>query len=325
MWSTNLGIRVTESDPAARAPLTVVSIWNNRVDGVRQSIASILAQCREGDRCLIVDDGSTDGTLDALRAVVADLTSIDAEVLSWANMGFTHALVQATRRVETEYFALHGAGDVCAPNRLAVQLDHAERSGAVVIGCAVGSVDASGRMSSTERLPRDVPRGQAQPHRPPRPGTHGAALIRTAAFQAAGGYRPEFRYSQDADLWFRMSALGDFSGVTELLYWKYRGVGETVSSDPSKRFLQALYGELARQCEEDRSAGRSDLVERFGHDAVMFLRDTPRLQKRLIRSGIDSIDLALMRGLLQDEDPRGDDADASLVYGTLSRLRRMLQ
>lgn len=305
--------------------VTVVSVWHNRASRVRQSLQSLLSQGRDCYRFLLVDDGSTDETPEALQSVASMFPSSDIELSLQENKGFTHALDRATRRVETEYFALHGAGDISAPNRFAVQLNHAERSGAVVVGCAVGSVDASGRMSSTERLPRDVPRSQAQPHRPPRPGTHGAALIRTEAFRAAGGYRPEFRYSQDADLWFRMSALGDFSGVTELLYWKYQGVGETVSSDPSKRFLQALYGELARQCEEDRSAGRSDLVERFGRDAVLFLRDTPRLQKRLIQSGVRSIELALMRGLLQDADPRGDDVQASLAHGALRRLRRMLQ
>lgn len=279
------------------ASVTVVSVWHDRVQTVERSLTSILSQENISAQFLIVDDGSTDGTTRAIRDVATRFPDRDIELVQQANKGFTRTLRRWTSEVNTQYFALHGAGDISAPTRLARQLRHAQATDAVVVGCGVGSVGSTGEQSELKALPRDAPRGGASPHRPPRPGTHGAALMHTEAFQAAGGYRSEFPYSQDADLWFRMSALGDFSGVPELLYWKYRGVGETVSSRTSTRFLQALYGELARQCEEDRVKGEADLVDRFGRDAVLFLRDTGRLRKRLLRSGMETEGMAAMRGL----------------------------
>jgi len=310
--------------PNVAKSLTVLSVWHNRRARVKPSLHSIFAQEFVDARYLVVDDGSTDGTAEALDSVADSFSDRDIEVIHQPNEGFSRAMTRWTRRITSPYFALHGAGDVSAPNRLAAQLAHAEQTGAVVVGCAVGSIHAEGVCSPLERMPRDFARGTANPDRPPRPGTHGAALIRTDAFREAGGYRSEFRYSQDADLWFRMSALGDFHGVPELMYWKYRGVGETVSSDPLKPFLQALYGELARQCEEDRAAGASDLVERFGPDAVLFLRDTVRLRKRLARAGGQLRGLAAMRGVFPEEQTSQGESAVPRASAFLRRLMSVL-
>ena len=315
---------INERPQSSDCRVTVISIWHDRRARVEDSLRSVLSQTSTSAKYLIVDDGSTDGTFEALSTVAADFPRQDVSVIQQRNEGFTKALKRWTSEVETPYFALHGAGDISAPTRIASQIDHAESTQAVVVGCAVGSVDAAGLRSSVERMPRDCRRGGAVPRRPPRPGTHGAALIRTEVFNAAGGYRTVFRYSQDADLWFRMSALGDFQGVPDLLYWKYGGTGETVSSDASKRLLQALYGELARQCEEDRVAGRPDLVQRFDEDAIHFMRDTGRLRKRLLGSGVQAQDLAVMRGLVGTEMAQGGGATMRSRSPRLAALRRLL-
>jgi glycosyltransferase involved in cell wall biosynthesis len=277
--------------------VTVVSVWHNREAVVRESLTSLLEQENVAAKYIIVDDGSTDGTLEALRYVARGFPDTDVAIVAQANTGFTRTIDRLTQKVDTPFLALHGAGDIAAPQRLSVQLNHAENTRAVVVGCTVGFHDGCGNTSEAKRKPRDCPQGHASPSRPPRPGTHGAAVIRTDAFLEAGGYRPSFRYSQDADLWFRLSRVGDFSGVLQLLYWKYVSIGVTVMGSPAKRLAQALYGELARQCEEDRLLGRPDLVERFGPDAIFLLRNSWRLRRRLALLRVDFSDLAAFRGL----------------------------
>lgn len=295
--------------------VTVFSVWHNRETVVRESLASLLQQENVSARFIVVDDGSTDGTLEELHCIARDFQQVDLSIVTQPNSGFAQTIDRLTQQVETPFFALHGAGDIAAPGRLLAQINHADRTGAVVVGCAVGFHDGRGNKSSAKRHPRDCLQGQASPSHPPRPGTHGAAVMRTEAFLEAGGYRPIFRYSQDADLWLRLSRFGDFSGVPQLLYWKYVSEGVTVLGSPERRVAQALFGELARQCEEDRLLGKADLVERYGADAVFLLRDSWRLRKRLALLRVDSSDIATFRGL------RSASKMARIASAMTSRLR----
>lgn len=294
--------------------VTALSVWHNRQSLVPDSLASLLSQDEVSVKFIIVDDGSTDSTLENLLSIAHNFADRDVSILAQENEGFTRTIHRLSQQIETPFLALHGAGDIAAPGRLRAQLDHAERTGAVVVGCAVGFHDGRGNRTSASKHPRDCLQGHASPSRPPRPGTHGAAVIRMDAFLEAGGYRPAFRYSQDVDLWFRLSRLGDFSGVPQHLYWKYISEGETVLGSPAKRVAQALYGELARQCEEDRSLGRPDLVDRYGLDAVFLLRDSWRLRRRFALHRGDFSDLAAFRGL------RSARGAARVVKAMTSRL-----
>lgn len=268
--------------------VTVVSVWHNRAAWVEESVRSMLNQTLRNVRVVLVDDGSTDGTGTALEGI-ARTSALDVDVFRFRNRGFSRTLERVTNDITTTFVALHGAGDVSDERRLKAQLQHAVATGAAVVGCGVGSIGPSGTRSGLERSPRDCASGAADVRKLPRPGTHGAAFIRTAALQSCGGYRSAFRYSQDADLWLRISSVGSFDGVPGLLYWKRRGDGVTVAGSATLRFAQALYGELARQCHEDRLAHRPDLVECHGDDAVLFLRPTERLRSRILKSPMDEV------------------------------------
>jgi glycosyltransferase involved in cell wall biosynthesis len=298
--------------------VTVLSVWWNREEVVQCSLTSLFQQADINARYLIVDDGSTDKTLSGIRALRSDFSELDIQVISQPNQGLAHTLQHWSSSIETPYIAIHGAGDISAPRRLRVQVDHAQATGAVVVGCLVGVHDGSGALSNVRDRPRNCAKGEALPDSVPYPGTHGAAVIETAAFQKVGGYRSEFRYAQDTDLWLRISRLGAFSAVESLLYWQYRREEKVVSRTVHRRFAQIQFGELARQCEEDRQSGRPDLVDRFGADAVHLLRDSARLRARLTRRDWDGAELggvAAMRGL------RGQTA----LFRAARRVKRRLQ
>ncbi len=310
--------------------VTVVSVWHNRAAWVEESVQSLLHQTLRNFRVVLVDDGSTDGTGEVLERL-ARSSPLRVDVLRSRNQGFSRSLERVTSDVKTPFLALHGAGDVSDESRLEAQLQHAVETGAAVVGCGVGSISSSGSRSGLERGPRDCASGEADVRKLPRPGTHGAAFIRMAALRTCGGYRSAFRYSQDADLWLRISAFGSFDGVPELLYWKRRGDGDTVASSATLRFAQALYGELARQCHEDRLAGRPDLVARHGDDAVLFLRPTRRLRNRILKSTMDeAVDRSVQESLLwasfaqQFQVSERIDARSSLWRHSLRRSRAWL-
>ena len=49
------------------------------------------------------------------------------------------------------------------------------------------------------------------------PPHHGSVMFRRDAYERSGGYRAQFRYGQDWDLWYRLAALGKFQIVPEVL------------------------------------------------------------------------------------------------------------
>ena len=47
---------------------------------------------------------------------------------------------------------------------------------------------------------------------------HGSAMFRSADYHRAGGYRPQFYFAQDIDLWLRLTDHGTIGFVPDILY-----------------------------------------------------------------------------------------------------------
>ncbi|HVG22695.1 MAG TPA: hypothetical protein VND45_00955, partial [Thermoanaerobaculia bacterium] len=87
------------------------------------------------------------------------------------------------------------------------------------------------------------------------PSHHGAAMFRRDTYVAAGGYRAEFHYSQDWDLWFRIGERGTFRTVPEVLYVA-RVTPASIST--TARAEQELLARIARDALLARASGESD-------------------------------------------------------------------
>jgi hypothetical protein len=80
--------------------------------------------------------------------------------------------------------------------------------------------------------------------------THGEVTFRRAVYDAVGGYRPEFRYAQDNDLWLRMIRTARFSTVPQVLY--HRMVyASGISFEPRTFVEQAAFYALGRIVAQD--------------------------------------------------------------------------
>lgn len=91
--------------------LTVVTVTFNALEGFAKTAASVQAQSwRHQIEYLVVDGGSTDGTVEAVRAA-ADRGQVDAWV-SEADRGIYDAMNKATARARGEFVLFMNAGDV---------------------------------------------------------------------------------------------------------------------------------------------------------------------------------------------------------------------
>ncbi|WP_126446641.1 glycosyltransferase family 2 protein [Sulfuricystis multivorans] len=168
---------------------------------VGQAIESILAQSFQDFEFIIIDDGSTDGTLAVLQRYAASDPRI--RLISRENHGLVATLNEGIELAQGEWLARMDADDIALPNRLAHQLKCLAERGADFCGGAVqcfGAWRALWRYPKTHegcqvRLLFDVP------------FAHPTVVGRRAAFSSLR-YREDFDRAQDYDLWQRAWAAG---------------------------------------------------------------------------------------------------------------------
>jgi hypothetical protein len=79
---------------------------------------------------------------------------------------------------------------------------------------------------------------------------HGSVMFRRSAYEQVGGYRPEFYFAQDLDLWTRLIEVGGLAFVDEVLYQVRFSPGSiTARHRPQQQVLRGLIREatLARR------------------------------------------------------------------------------
>lgn len=144
-----------------KAPrVSIVMPAHNLERYVGQAIASVLSQSEGSFELLAVDDGSTDGTRDAIRAFRDDrVRLIEMETNQGQGVARNRALAEA----RGEWVALLDADDWWAPRRLERLLDAATRADAAMVAddCHLiedGALRPWGRLLRVRGLHLDAPR-----------------------------------------------------------------------------------------------------------------------------------------------------------------------
>lgn len=97
--------------------VSVVIPTYNRAHCVRETLESVLSQTHQAYEIVIVDDGSTDGTSEALRPYYDRIRYIYQD-----NHGLAHARNRGISEARGEWIAFLDSDDVWLPNKLEVQL-----------------------------------------------------------------------------------------------------------------------------------------------------------------------------------------------------------
>lgn len=109
---------------------------------VREQVASILVQLRENDELVVVDDGSSDATLEILRSFN------DERIRIWDREGKTGpvgAFSRAIQRAVGDIIMMADQDDVWLEGRLHLFLSAFASSGALVISANTTYIDEAGR------------------------------------------------------------------------------------------------------------------------------------------------------------------------------------
>ncbi len=187
------------------APL--VSVLLSVHDGggaLAPAMGSLLAQDLAGFEVVAVDDGSSDGSGEALE----EYARRDARVKvlrNQRNIGLTRSLNRAFAASSGELIARQDADDLSEPGRLAAQAAFlASQPGVGLLGGAVRVIDAKGRPGPVVGYP--VSDTAIRCHLPfGNPFCHSAVMFRRSLIPPGQApYDQEMAYSQDYELWGRL-------------------------------------------------------------------------------------------------------------------------
>lgn len=232
----------------------VMSVYNG-ARYLRAAIKSVLVQQGVSFEFVIVDDGSTDET----AVILDEYSHADPRVriIRQENTGLTRALIRGCEVARGEFIARQDADDVSLPGRLATLAGLLRSDDRLAfVSSHVNVIGPDGELLLTHTPPSD-PREATSLLLDLKTGPpgHGSVMFRRAIYQLVGGYRPEFYFAQDSDLWLRLAEKGWLAYVPEVLY-QYRVAPDSISGNlnPSK----LAFSVSVHDCRALRSRGVSE-------------------------------------------------------------------
>nr|WP_168561039.1 glycosyltransferase [Rhizobacter sp. SG703] len=199
----------------------VVPCFNEAPEIVRASLDSVRAQTLADFECLVIDEST-----DAQRALACrQLCERDARFIyvhPSERLGLARSLNLGISRARGEFIARFDSDDVCMPQRLAAQvawLDAHPQAG--VVGGALEIMDEDGTTLAFRHYPGThaaIARGMHMTTTI----AHPTVMFRRELAGRHGTYDPDFRFSEDLDLWLRWLNAGVVFGNLPDMLVRYR-------------------------------------------------------------------------------------------------------
>ncbi len=220
--------------------VSVVMPVYNAESTVIQALNSLRAQTIPNLEIIVVNDGSTDGTLNLLHR------QKDIELLDHSHRGIAPALNDGLAAASGDYIARMDADDLCHPARLELQASFLDvYSDVGLVGCRVAFGGDRERQAGYATYvdwingllsPSDIMLNRFIES----PFAHPSVMFRRELFETFGAYR-DGPYPEDYELWLRWMANGVKMAKVdeELLTWS--DPPDRLSRTDSRYSIDAFY------------------------------------------------------------------------------------
>ena len=176
----------------------------NAQDFVGGSVRSITEQTFADLEVVVVDDGSTDASVEEVLRVADGRIRL---VRGLTNRGQSEALNTGLRMARGRYVAILGADDVALPDRIATQaryLDEHPDTG--LVGTSYARCDESGAVFDTFHVP-EHPTAILWRLLLSNPIGAPTVMMRRDVFERAGYFDPFFVFAEDLEYWGRVASV----------------------------------------------------------------------------------------------------------------------
>lgn len=183
---------------------------------VAEAVESILTQTFEDFEFIIIDDGSTDGSLAIIEAYARRDGRI--RLISRENRGIIATRNELLSKCIGKYCAWLDNDDVALPERLSRQVEYMEENPhCVVVGSRILLTDKDGdsicemvNLFNHDQIDNQHIKGIVQLFQT-------STMMRREAIEKVGGYRDGYELAEDLDLYLRLAEYGQLINLPDVL------------------------------------------------------------------------------------------------------------
>jgi glycosyltransferase involved in cell wall biosynthesis len=191
--------------------VSVVMGVRNSASRLKETMLSILSQKDVDLEFIIVNDGSSDETGEILNEFAQKDSRV--VIVTQDPRGLTKSLIKGCKLANGEFIARQDADDISLPGRLHSQVKclssnpqasmcssyvrYRTKEGEVALTCTAGQKESNQGLTGT---------------------IHGSVMMRKDMYNQVGGYRMEFYFAQDVDLWSRLVEIGEHIVIPTIYY-----------------------------------------------------------------------------------------------------------
>ncbi len=197
--------------------------YYNAAAFLNEAVSSILNQTFSDFELIILDDASTDESVDIIQQHLDDPRV--RYYRNEKNQGIVHNLNKGLSLARADIIARMDGDDVAELNRFELQYNFLQHHPDIAaVGSYVRIIDENGVVIDQRTKLTDV-EAIRQTVLVYSPLVHPAAMYRRDIIAKVGGYRQQYLYNEDIDLWYRLIGNGyAISNVPEyLLRYRYHG------------------------------------------------------------------------------------------------------
>ncbi len=263
-----------------------ISFYNNQ-ETLLESIKSVFAQTYNNWELIMVDDGSTDGSLALARSI--DDPRVRLLTPDGKNLRLAARLNQLTRAARGDYIARMDADDLSHPERLVRQLEFFENHPEIdVLGTSMCILDKQGRPAKKYVMPRAHEKIFKTKFVGTLPIIHPSVMAKAKWFRCHP-YDEKIQKAQDYELWLRSCKDSVFYNLPDLFCFKDEYLSFSLRKyTKSKRFVTKIIW-MHAPSEIGRFRAACYACKKFFEIGVFAIADLLKLNNLLISRRFDPL------------------------------------
>ncbi len=258
-------------------PVVTVVVPSYNAEGfIEETLQSVLGQSVQAVEVIVVDDGSTDRTCE-----IASRLDPRVRVIQQSRAGVCVARNRGLEEARGRFICFLDHDDVWHPEKLAVQLKlfaHDSELALVNTAATLWAQDLNGQFPPAATVLETAPSPEVDSYRSGWIYHHllvesfiltSTAMLRVEAVREVGAFDPQLPYSEDWDLWFRLSRKWRFAKLQGafVLYRQHASQGSRVHRDVDYRtqLLERAVATWGLSSPDGQSHGARAVWRRIGH------------------------------------------------------------